>query len=518
MFDQWLKLPAHYYLRITALLLLVVGVTISNVLMSIGAIWIISNWLIEARFSEYGKRLRESREIQLILFFLAYSLISFIWSDDFWFAFQDMRIKLPLLAIPLAMGTGKPLEKPVFRFLLYVFIGIVVFASVFNYCRFQYFAKGEDIRQMSWFISQIRFAALVNLSFFTLIYLLFLRSVKWWLALPLLIWLGYYTFYAQVLNGYVVFVLLTFCTIFYLVRMNFSPVFKGVFWVTFFVLIVGSVFYLKNVYHRYKGIDTFDYEKLEFYSAAGNPYFHDTTCLQTENGHFVYLYVQQEELEKAWNYRSALPLDSTDKKGQPVYGTLVRYLTSKDLRKDSVGVWSLSEEDIRAVENGSTSAVMNSGLEAKLHAFFYQYELYKSGADPNGFSLLQRLEHLRIARSILAKNWVFGVGIGDMETVFQQAYEEDKSVLLPENRLRSHNQYLSSWIGLGIPGILVTVLWFVMPFRRSRKPDYFLLISILTLAVSFMFEDMLETQAGVTIFALFYSLAVFRERSSPEAH
>jgi len=30
------------------------------------------------------------------------------------------------------------------------------------------------------------------------------------------------------------------------------------------------------------------------------------------------------------------------------------------------------------------------------------------------------------------------------------------------------------------------------------------------LAVAFAFEDMLETQAGATIFALFYSMAVFR--------
>ena len=53
MFDKWLRLPAHLYLRITALTLLTVGIALSNVLMSIGAIWIISNWLIEADFNSY---------------------------------------------------------------------------------------------------------------------------------------------------------------------------------------------------------------------------------------------------------------------------------------------------------------------------------------------------------------------------------------------------------------------------------------------------------------------------------
>ena len=61
MFDKWLKLPAHYYLHITALSLLVVGVSLSNVLMSIGTIWIIANWLIELDFSTKWGRFKTNK-------------------------------------------------------------------------------------------------------------------------------------------------------------------------------------------------------------------------------------------------------------------------------------------------------------------------------------------------------------------------------------------------------------------------------------------------------------------------
>jgi len=87
MFDKWLKVPAHYYLRITALTILIVGIAVSNVLMSIGAIWIISNWLIEADFKNYSQRLKTSPEILLILGFLLFTILSLMWSDDFWFGF-----------------------------------------------------------------------------------------------------------------------------------------------------------------------------------------------------------------------------------------------------------------------------------------------------------------------------------------------------------------------------------------------------------------------------------------------
>lgn len=82
---------------------------------------------------------------------------------------------------------------------------------------------------------------------------------------------------------------------------------------------------------------------------------------------------------------------------------------------------------------------------------------------------------------------------------------------MPENRLRSHNQFIAVWIALGIVGLITILAIFIFPLCKKSKRDYFLWITLAALVVAFAFEDMLETQAGATIFALFYSLAVFRE-------
>ena len=515
MFDKWLKLPAHYYLRITALVILVVGVAVSNVLMSIGAIWIIANWLIEADFSNYKKHLEQSPELLLILGLLAYLMLSMAWSDDFWFGFKDVRIKLPMLAIPLALGAGKPLESKVFYFILFVFTGIVCFTSGYNFVWYNYFSDAApDIRLMSKFISQIRFATLVNLAIVITIFLVFEKKLRWYFALPLLLWFLFYTYKSQVLNGYVLLACLLLYTVFYMVWRIPSRSVKWAVTGAVAVVIAGCILVISHFVQTYRGVDKVEFSELELYTVNGNPYHHDTTVGLTENGHYIWLYVQQDELRREWNKRSAFNYDSTDIKGQPMYGTLLRYLTSKNLRKDSSGLAQLTDDEIRNIEKGTTSIAMNSGLEAKLHAFLFEIDMYHAGADPNGFSLLQRLEHLRIARSVLAQHWLFGVGIGDLGTVFDEHYEKNNTRLLPENRHRAHNQFLSTWIALGLIGLIAVVLIFVIPIIKYGFQDYFLITVMIALFVSFLFEDMLETQAGVTIFALFYSLAVFRERPS----
>lgn len=514
MFDKWFKLPAHYWLRVTALVLLVIGIAVSNVLMSIGAIWIISNWLIEAKFSEYGQRLKSSPELILILVLLLYSIISIAWSDNFWYAFHDIRIKLPLLAIPLALGSGAQLDRKILNFLLFLFVGIVAFTSLINFISYNFFSMKSDIRQMSWFISQIRFATLVDLALFSTVFLIIEKKIRLIFALPLIIWFAIYTFYAQVLNGYILFIILFVFTFFYLLLLVKSRKLKIAIFAGVALVVITGFFYINSLLKTYNSPQSVDFNTLDSLTENGEPYYHDLENKQTENGYYVWHYVAVHELKKQWNLRSEIDYDSLDKKDQPMFGTILRYMTSKNLRKDSAGVWSLSAEEIQQIENGTTSIQMNSGLEAKLHSFLYEYDMYKGGADPNGFSLLQRLEHLKAAKNILTDHWLTGVGIGDVDSVFQSYYVKSDSELLPENRLRSHNQFISNWIALGLPGFLITIALFIVPFFHKSKRDYFLWIVLLSLAVAFSFEDMLETQAGATIFALFYSLAVFRKIES----
>jgi hypothetical protein len=66
--------------------------------------------------------------------------------------------------------------------------------------------------------------------------------------------------------------------------------------------------------------------------------------------------------------------------------------------------------------------------------------------------------------------------------------------------------FLTTWIGTGLVGITLFVLLFIHGFyqsvkRRSWLLFVFMLVSLLTM----FFEDSLETQAGVSFFAFYYS-------------
>ena len=86
------------------------------------------------------------------------------------------------------------------------------------------------------------------------------------------------------------------------------------------------------------------------------------TCLDlkdttTENGFFLWENIAQKELERTWNRKSKrISFNSKDKKNQPVKATLYRFLTSKGLNKDSVGLSKLTKNEIQKIENGETSS------------------------------------------------------------------------------------------------------------------------------------------------------------------
>ncbi|MBD3636523.1 MAG: O-antigen ligase family protein [Crocinitomicaceae bacterium] len=515
MFDKWLKLPAHYYLRITALVILTVGICLHNTLMSIGAIWIMANWLIEADYRYYWKKFKSTPTIWLLLGLLFLGLLSLLWSEDVAYGLKDLGRKMPFFAIPFALGLGKPVEKKVIFFLLYIFLGIVVLTSGINYYRYNYVLENvTDIRQMSYFISPIRFSVLTALGTFAAVYLIIKNKGPRIIWIAMIPWLLFYTFKAQMLNGYLMLAVLVIFTMIYLVKENSSYTWKWVIFSTFFFAVVFGVWKVNSLVKLYYIEEDITLDDLELYTVNGNPYYHDLYTDVRENGNLVWLYVQQEELSREWNERSEIPYDSLDRNGQPMYGTLMRYMTSKNLRKDSAGLAQLTPDEITKIENGATSIDINRGFRTKVFEVLYQWDMYQNGGDPNGHSLLQRAEHMRVAWSLVKQHWLIGVGMGDVPTAFESEYSATQSKLSEEYWHRSHNQYLTIWISHGFLGLICLVGMLLVPVFKRKHLDYFHGVVYLTLFFSLLFQDMIETQAGVTIFGLFYALATYQEDQS----
>jgi len=211
MFDKWLKLPAHYYLHLTALSLLVVGIALSNVLMSIGTIWIIANWLIELNFKEKLNRFKQNKTVIAIVLMFVLMVLSLSWSSNISYGLKDILVKLPFITIPLVLGTTKPLKPKEQQFLTYLFFLSLSFTTIFNFIRYTTGNYG-DIREMSFFISHIRLGGLLCLAIFLGSYGLIKHKIKMWFSIPILIWLLFYLIKSETLSAYVLFVLLAIAT------------------------------------------------------------------------------------------------------------------------------------------------------------------------------------------------------------------------------------------------------------------------------------------------------------------
>lgn len=514
MFDKWLKLPAHYYLKITALTILAIGICLHNTLMSIGTIWIMANWLIEAKFKDYWENFKKNPVIWFLLAYLVWSFISLSWSDNVAYGLDDIRKKLPFYAIIFVLGTSKPIPSKIVFYLLYVFLGVLTLTSVINFYRFNFvIEQPQEIRGMSFFISHIRYSTLIAIGTFAAVYLIIRKKFHPVIWLGIAFWLLYYTYRSQVLTGYMLTGILSITTFVYII---FSARKKSLKFAAGSILLAGivtGIIFVGQILSSYVKPEPVSFTELETYTRSGRTYFHDTSSTLTENGNYIWIYVCPDELRNEWNKRSSLKYDELDHKGQPMFGTLIRYMTSKNLRKDSVGVWQLSDNEVSQIENGVTSINLNQGIENTIHAFLYQYAQYQEGGDPNGHSILQRLEHLKIASLLVGENWLIGTGLGDVDDEFKAKYASTKSKLLPDNWHRSHNQFMTSWISLGLPGLIFLLLLLLYPLieRNKGKVDYLMVLVLVSLLVSLFFQDMLETQAGVTIFALFYGITVFRE-------
>ncbi|HUW04873.1 MAG TPA: O-antigen ligase family protein [Williamwhitmania sp.] len=110
---------------------------------------------------------------------------------------------------------------------------------------------------------------------------------------------------------------------------------------------------------------------------------------------------------------------------------------------------------------------------------------------------------------LIKEHPVWGVGTGDVRDMLQKQYERQGMTNAAQERLNAHNQYLETWLGTGIFGLLALLAMLFVPLWVGVKKGDWLVVGFLSLcSVSFMFESMLNTIAGVGFFAIFYTLLV----------
>lgn len=500
MLTRFLGNNIHNHLHLLGLAGLAFGVPMNKVVMSISMMFIVLNLILEADFIGYWKRLKSNELLLLILGFFILHVIGLLWSNDFDYAFRDLRAKLPLLVVPITLIARPLSSRKELDGILFVFVISTLLVSIINYALYQNWLGNfeyDDIRGMSLFSSHIRFSIIIAMTAGICLY--FLKSmVK---LRPLLIitilWLSYYTYYSQVLSGFSA--LLGVFSIFavYLFWGNRKKLAIG-------LMLTGIAFSISLIvwlFIPFQSEPTPLYELPKF-TAEGNPYFHSNEVISPETGKSIYAYLCEEELERDWPKRSKLDYHGEDFKAQPIRFTLLRYLSSKDFTKDAEGLAKLTDEEIRSIENGIGSS-KNYGVMGRLYGL--KYELINE-QNPNGNSLLERFEYWRVGWTIFSENAFIGVGTGDVQVAFDEVYSRGTS-LIEDNQNRGHNMFLTIMLTFGIPGILLFV-WLLLRYSivNIKRGELVALLFIGIALISFLMEDTLETQTGVTFFALFYGL------------
>jgi len=509
----------HNTIYFTGLILLGVCLPLSKFGMSVSIFILLGNWILEGDFK---RKLKIFRDRKSLLIFSAIILIHLIWlfnTSDFQYAFKDIRIKLPLLALPLIMGTSKSVTADQLKVIILAFIGGVTAASfVSTYILISY--SGEvisDIRDISVFISHIRFSLLINIAIFSLGYLLYAqrnrnKRMESFVYSGILAWLVIFIFLLQSITGIVIFLVVGFLFSLFRISKLANFMLKYFLIIALVTLPLIILAYISRSTINFYRIEEPNPENIEKISANGNPYYHDFENRQVENGKYIWLYVCEEELEKEWNKRSQFDFAGLDDRKQYIKYTLIRYLTSKGFRKDSVGVSKLTPQDIKHVENGITNFKYwhGSGLEYQLYQIIWQIDVYRKGGIPSGHSITQRIEYLKTAFMIIDKHFWLGVGTGDIQNAFDIQYEKSNSLLSERWRLRAHNQYITFFISFGLFGFLYCMFAFIYPLIYENKHgDYWFMMFFLIAFLSMLNEDTLETHAGVTFFSYFYSLFLF---------
>jgi hypothetical protein len=520
MLDRLTGLPLHRFFYIVALILIAIGVSLNKVVMSVGTIMLISSWVLEGEFDEKWKRMKGNLPFIIGISFFLLHILGLLWTSDFQYAFHDLRSKLPILVIPFVLGSIEPIEKFEYKTILFAFVSSVFITSLLNYLIANgVISSGKEIqnfRDYSIFISHIRFSLMIDFAIYILIYFLIKNAKATIIWVPILIWLLYYSYFSQIISGFIYFFVLAIVSLLFVVLKSKNRLFIYSTIAVSISILVLSGLWINSIVQDYYSKPQESAINPEMKTVNGNQYHHNYYSEMRENGYLIYWYVCPEEIEKEWTKRERTNLDEFQEKTHgSVRSTLYRYMASKGYRKDSLGMSKMTDEDIQNVLNGITNPIqLEKGMKSRVHGLITDYEHWKMDADPNGKTLLQRFSFWEAGLAIFKSNFLYGVGTGDNQKSFDQYYEETDSKLAKENRHRSHNQFLSVGVCFGVFGLLIFLIFLFYPLYFQRgKIEFLHVIFICLMLMSFLPEDTLETQSGISFFALFYSLFFYRKRS-----
>ena len=495
----------------------VIVLPLSQALVSIFAGIILFAALVEDNWKNKRQRFNKRKSLFFLpAIFFIYLLSSIITATDgnYWY---DLQKTLFFLVLPLAFVFGKEINKKQKRFVFYAFAFSIVVSTIVALVRWKFAVGAENFSvHKVGLISHIRFSFQLILISWFLVFLIQknYNSLKQSVAIGLVVLTLYFLsflLFQQSLTGLIAFgASLVFYLLFLIIQLK--KVYKIVFFILAIAIISIPLLYITKVVRSFYNIEIVDKYSIITQTKNGNKYKHDFENPMVENGNYVYLFICEKEMREEWNRVSEFKYDSIGTNGYPVYSTLIRYLTSKGLKKDAEGILTLNKQDIQNIENGIANVVFQSrkySLYPRIYQTVWEYYVYSHTGNANYQSFSQRIEFSKAAISIIKENLWFGVGTGNWKDEFRYTYEKNSSNLKAELYASAHNQYLNYLVKFGIVGFLLIMFFLIYPVIKtgSYRDTLFLIFLIFMFFANFA-DSNFESHMGNSFFLFFYCLFI----------
>ncbi|KXK47463.1 MAG: hypothetical protein UZ10_BCD003000374 [Bacteroidetes bacterium OLB10] len=102
-------------------------------MMSVSQFIILGGWLLQGNFSIRLRQAFSNKAVWILCSVYVLHLIGLIYSADYAYAFKDLRVKLPLLLLPVLFASSTPLTNRQLNILLTVFISATFISTFISY-------------------------------------------------------------------------------------------------------------------------------------------------------------------------------------------------------------------------------------------------------------------------------------------------------------------------------------------------------------------------------------------------
>jgi O-antigen ligase len=111
----------------------------------------------------------------------------------------------------------------------------------------------------------------------------------------------------------------------------------------------------------------------------------------------------------------------------------------------------------------------------------------------------------REATQIIEDNFLLGTGVGDANDQLYNAYEKNGITGAFDHKLNAHNQFLQTFVGMGLIGFLsLALITLGLMITAIFKRNFILFLFSLLIILNFLVESMLQRSDGTLFFTFFY--------------